>query len=171
MVLLSLNREVRYVSKKENTGSKLDIKSLLKEWSGLITWAFVLIQCWVHTEKLIWIGKKTRSDKSTWLRKTCPEEAVPATAQESTLWNHRSVSGRSKFQNYRLNVAAYWSLPNRTASALHRQFAQRRQEAEKQVLLQYRNYSSEQPVHLLHYIVHGSYRCSVSSKILHTPGL
>lgn len=31
MVLLSLNREVRYVSKKENTGSKLDIKSLLKE--------------------------------------------------------------------------------------------------------------------------------------------
>lgn len=99
--------------------SKLDIKSLLEESSGLIMWAFVLIQCWVHIEKLIWLGKKAGSGKSTWLRKTRPEEAVPATAQESTLWNHHGVGGTSKFQNYRWYVAAYWSLPNRTASALH----------------------------------------------------
>lgn len=104
-------------------------------------WAFVLIQCWIHTEKLIWLGKKAGSNKSTWLRKTCPEEAVPATAQESTLWNHCGVGGRSKFQNYGWYVAVYWSLPNRTASALHGQFARRRQKAEKQVLLRHRNYS------------------------------
>jgi len=134
-------------------------------------WAFVLIQCWAHSEMLIWIGKKAGSDKSTWLRKTRPEDAVPATAQESTLWNHRAAGGRSKFQNYGWYVAAYWSLPNRTASALHGQLTRRRQKAEKQVLLWHRNYSSEQPILLRHQIVHYSFSCLVSSKILHTPGL
>lgn len=163
--MLSVSGEVRCASRKEIMRSKLNtLKVSLKSHLP----ALVLIRCWLHNEKLIWLGKK--ADKSMWLRKTRPEEAVPTTVQESTLWNHRDVGGRSKFHNCRWYAAAYWSLPDRTVSAPHSQFAWRRQKTENQILLQHRNYF-KQSVHHLHEIVHHGLSCLVSSKSLHTPGL
>lgn len=88
MVLLGVSGEVRCALKEGKHKQQItDTRSPLKESPELILWAAVFAWHQVHTEMLSWLGKKAGSDNSTWWRNTCPEEAVPASAQESSLWN------------------------------------------------------------------------------------